>query len=59
MLFAVIAAVLMVALPAAAQTSDSPPIGRFEVDAGGGLLGGAHLGSRDADLRAPAAAPAR
>jgi hypothetical protein len=58
MLFAAIAAVLVVALPAAAQTSDPPPIGRFEFDAGGGWLGGAHLSSRDANLRAPAAAPA-
>jgi hypothetical protein len=50
--------VLLVAVPAWAQTPQSPSIGRFEVDAGGGWLGGAHLGSRDADLRAPAAAPA-
>ena len=57
-LLAAIAAVLVVALPAAAQTSDPLPIGRFEVDAGGGWLGGASLGSRDANLRAPAAAPA-
>ena len=56
-LFAAIVAVLVVAMPAAAQTS-GPPTGRFEVDAGGGWLGGASLGSRDANLRAPAAAPA-
>jgi hypothetical protein len=57
-LFAAIAAVLVVAVPAAAQTSDPLPIGRFEVDAGGGWLGGARLGSGDANLRAPAPAPA-
>jgi hypothetical protein len=37
---------------AGAQTVDDLPRPRFEVDAGGGLLGGASLGSGDANLRA-------
>ena len=49
--------VLLVAVPATAQTPVLP-VARFEIDAGGGWLGGARLGSRDASLRAPAAAPA-
>jgi hypothetical protein len=48
--------VLLVAVPAVAQTPP-PPAGRFEVDAGGGWLGGATLGSRDANLRAPSQSP--
>jgi opacity protein-like surface antigen len=47
---------LLVAAPAAAQTP-VPSVARFEVDAGAGWLGGALLGSSDADLRGPAAAP--
>ena len=49
--------VLLVAVPATAQTL-VPPAARFEIDAGGGWLGGARLASRDADLRAAAPAPA-
>jgi hypothetical protein len=49
---------LLAAAPAWAQTPPTPSIGRLEVDAGGGWVGGARLGAADADLRAPAAAPA-
>ena len=44
-----------------AQTAENRPIGRIEVDAGGGLLGGAALGSADANLlaNAPARQPFR
>jgi hypothetical protein len=48
---------LAAALPASAQTPDSLPAGRFEVNAGGGWLGGARLDSGDASLRAAASAP--
>ena len=50
--------VLLVAVPATAQTPVLP-VARFEIDAGGGWLGGARLGARDADLRAAAPAPFR
>ena len=53
-----IAIALVPALPATAQTRAAVPAGRFEVDAGGGWLGGASLGSADANLRAAAATPA-
>jgi hypothetical protein len=53
-----VALALLVAVPAWAQTAQAPSSGRFEVDAGGGWLGGAHLGAGDANLRAPAADPA-
>ena len=43
---------LVLAAPAYAQTD--PPIHRVEVEAGGGILGGAALGSTDANLRANA-----
>lgn len=52
-----IAIALLSALPATAQTRNAVPAGRFEVDAGGGWLGGASLGSGDANLRAPTATP--
>ena len=45
---------LMAALPAAAQPTAVSQTGRFEVDAGGGWLGGAPLGSSDANLRTAA-----
>jgi hypothetical protein len=51
-----VAIALFMAVPASAQTP--LPVGRFEVDAGGGWLGGAPLGSSDANLRGPGAAPA-
>jgi hypothetical protein len=47
----------LVAVPATAQTP-GPPAGRFEVDVGAGWLGGAPLGSSDANLRTAAPAPA-
>jgi hypothetical protein len=50
-----IAIALIAALPATAQTRDAVPTGRVEVDAGGGWLGGASLGSDDANLRAATA----
>ena len=53
-----VAIALLVAMPASAQTPVPLPTGRFEVDMGGGWLGGARLGLRDADLRAPAQTPA-
>jgi hypothetical protein len=40
-----------------AQTGDQLPRPRIEVDAGGGLLGGAALGSGDANLRANSTTP--
>jgi len=40
------------AVPAAAQTTDQQRARRVEVDAGGGILRGADLGSADANLRA-------
>lgn len=43
--------VLLIAGPAYAQTTDRP-VRRVEVTAGGGLFGGAALGSSDANLRA-------
>jgi hypothetical protein len=49
---------LISALPATAQTRAAVPAGRLEMDAGGGWLGGAGLGSNDANLRAAAATPA-
>lgn len=39
-------------VPASAQTATDRPIHRFEVDTGGGLLGGDRLGAADAGLRA-------
>ena len=54
---AFVALAVAAALPAAAQTPQSLPIARFGVDAGGGWLGGARLGSSNADLRAPTQAP--
>ena len=47
---------LVFALPVYAQTPDQRPVRRVEVDAGGGWLGGAGLGSADANLRAGDAA---
>jgi len=49
--------VMLAAAPAAAQTPDAARIGRVEVDAGGGWLAGADLGSGDANLRAATATP--
>ena len=43
---------LVLAAPAATQTD--PPVRRIEVEVGGGILGGASLGSADANLRANA-----
>jgi hypothetical protein len=43
------------AAPAYAQAAANPPIRRAEVEFGGGILGGAALGSADANLRANAA----
>jgi opacity protein-like surface antigen len=51
-----IAIALAAALPASAQTAAPPAAGRVEVDAGGGWLGGARVGARDANLRAATAA---
>lgn len=47
---------LACAIPGAAhaQAADGRPVRRVEIDAGAGLLGGAALGSRDANLRANA-----
>ena len=42
-------------VPAYAQTAGGPPFRRVEVELGGGILGGASLGSADANLRANAA----
>lgn len=42
----------ILAAPAFAQTADNRPVGRVEVDVGGGLLAGAALGSVDANLLA-------
>jgi hypothetical protein len=52
----IIVFLLACAIPGAgyAQTADARPVRRLEVDAGGGLLGGAGLGSTDANLRANA-----
>ena len=44
---------LLVAVPASAQNID-PPLRRLQVDFGGGLIGGANLGTVDANLRANA-----
>jgi opacity protein-like surface antigen len=55
---AVLALAVTAALPAGAQTVGPSQTSRFEVDAGGGWLGGASLGSSEANLRAPDAAPA-
>ena len=44
------------AAPVAAQVVDDRPVRRVEVDAGGGLIGGAALGARDATLRSNAQA---
>ncbi|MBI2827816.1 MAG: hypothetical protein HYX77_00915 [Acidobacteria bacterium] len=51
-LVACVAMFLVGALPAYAQTAEPRRVGRVEVDAGGGKLGGADLGSADANLRA-------
>jgi hypothetical protein len=48
---------VLAAAPAVAQTPGAARIGRVEVDAGGGWLGGAHLGAVDANLRAATATP--
>jgi hypothetical protein len=48
---------LAAAVPASAQTPESVPAGRLEVNAGGGWLGGARLGTGDANLRAATSAP--
>ena len=52
---------LVGALPADAQTTGQRRVKRVEVDAGGGILRGADLGSADANLRAsdPARRPLR
>lgn len=47
---------LVGALPADAQTAEQRRVRRVEMDVGGGLLGGAGLGSADANLRAGDAA---
>lgn len=50
---AVTVVVLLVgALPSYAQTAAGRPVGRVDITVGGGLLGGAELGSADANLRA-------
>jgi hypothetical protein len=46
--------IVLLAAPASAQSVSDPPIRRAEVDVGGGILGGALLGSADANLRANA-----
>lgn len=58
---ACVAMLLVGACPAYAQTPDQRRVRRVEVDTGGGWLGGATLGSADADLRAgdPARRPYR
>jgi len=48
---------VLAAAPALAQTPNAARIGRVEVDAGGGWLGGTQLGSIDANLRAATATP--
>jgi hypothetical protein len=55
--FLAIAIALAATLPASAQTAGPPTAGQIEVDAGGGWLGGARVGSGDANLRAATAAP--
>ena len=45
---------LMVAVPASAQTPIDPPVRRLQVEFGGGLIGGADIGPVDATLRANA-----
>ena len=49
--------VILLAAPASAQTPDLTQTGRVELDAGGGWLGGAQLGSVDANLRAATTTP--
>lgn len=58
---ACVALFLAGALPADAQTTEPRRVRRVEVDAGGGILRGADLGSADANLRAsdPARRPLR
>lgn len=53
---ALAAALLLLAAPALAQPVD-PPVRRVEVTVGGGWLGGAAVGSRDASLRQNASPP--
>jgi hypothetical protein len=50
--------VLWISVPAYAQSIPSVPPGRFDVDMGGGWLGGAGFGATDANLRAAAQPPA-
>jgi len=50
-------ALLATALPAGAQTVRQQPVGRIELDVGGGLFSGAALGAGDANLRANVPAP--
>jgi hypothetical protein len=56
-----VALLTVAALPVAAQTADQRRVRRVEVEAGGGILRGADLGSADANLRAsdPARRPVR
>lgn len=56
-----VAMLLAGALPAFSQVAELRPVGRIEVEAGGGMLGGAGLGSAAANLRAndPARRPFR
>ena len=56
-----VAMLLVGALPAHAQMAEQRRVRRVEIDAGGGMLGGAGLGSADANLRAndPARRPSR
>jgi hypothetical protein len=53
----ILAVLLVGALPVHAQTTGQRRVGRVEIDAGGGLLSGAGLGSADANLRAGDPAP--
>jgi hypothetical protein len=49
--------IVLTVAPAAAQTVDAARLGRVEMDVGGGWLGGAQIGSGDANLRAATATP--
>lgn len=52
----VVVLLLVAVAPSFAQTVGVQPVPRIEVDAGGGLVGGADLGTGDANLRANATA---
>lgn len=52
----VVVTLLVTSAPISAQTP-APAVARVELEVGGGLIGGAGLGARDADLRANAQVP--